>query len=364
MLPLSYSTNLHRAESSADLLTEVVPFAGLLRRDLGWDRLGLDLRLGFAALDLDPGVFRRSCEAQGLVVHTLNGFPLEPFQAPVVKEGAYRPDWTDLRRVTATRRLMEILLALSDEHLLTISTVPGSFAPWRADPAQIAAHLLTLAAEARAIEDRTGRRIILALEPEPWCSLETTWDAVAFWQRWILPTGLGRWLGLCFDTCHASLAFEDPAEAVARLVAAGIPIPKAQVSAAPEARNAAGLAALARLAEPRFLHQTAARSSAGSVARQVDLTDLPALTARLPGWTAIRSHFHIPLHAHLPDLASTADESRIAVAALRAAGCTHLGVETYTWPLLSPDGAAIRAGTAAELRELAAWCHDGLQRPS
>ena len=358
MPPLSYSTNLHRAETPDDLLTEVLPAAAEIRQHLGWDRLGLDLRLGFAALDLDAVAFRRASEAQGLAIHSLNGFPLEPFQATVVKEGAYRPDWTDERRVAATRRLMALLLELSDEPLLSISTVPGSFSPWRADPAQIAANLLVIAAEARAIEDRTGRRVVLALEPEPWCLLETSLDAVAFWQRYLEPAGLGRWLGVCFDTCHASLAFEDPVAAVARLTAAGIPIVKAQVSAAPEARDPVGLAALARLAEPRFLHQTAARNTAGSVVRCRDLDALPNLVARLPGWTSVRSHFHIPLHQSLPDLGSTAAESRLAVQALRGAGCTHVGVETYTWPLLAANRSAIVAGTASELRELAAWYHD------
>ena len=353
--PLSYSTNLHRAETPVDLVAEVLPFATALRQDLGWDRLGLDLRLGFAALDLDAVAFRRACDAAGLAIHSLNGFPLEPFQATVVKEGAYRPDWTDPRRLAATRRLMDLLLVLSDEPLLTISTVPGSFAPWRAEPTAIAAALATFAVATREVEDRTGRRVVLALEPEPWCLMETTWDAVAFWQRHLAPTGLTRWLGLCFDTCHASLAFEDPVEAVDRLTAGGVAIVKAQVSAAPEARDAAGLAALARLAEPRFLHQTALRSAAGSVVRVSDLDQLSAAAARLPGWTAARSHFHIPLHARLPDLASTAAESRRAVTALAAAGCTHLGVETYTWPLLAPTVADIRAGTAAELRELRTW---------
>jgi hypothetical protein len=308
------------------------------------------------ALQLPTTAFRRACASQGLVVHSVNAFPLEPFQAPVVKEQAYHPDWTDGRRLAATTILMDRLLELSDEKLLTLSTVPGSFAPWGASMTAVAQGLIAAARHARHIEERTGRRIVLALEPEPWCLLETSWQAVDFWRRHL--TGWERWLGLCFDTCHASLAFEDPLEAIGRLRTAGIPLVKAQVSAAPEATDAAGLAALSRLAEPRFLHQTALRGPGGSMVRCQDLDGLHAAVARLPGWTQARSHFHIPLHAALPGLGTTAPESRRAVAGLRDAGCTHLGVETYTWPLLAPSVPDILAGTAQELRELASWDHD------
>lgn len=162
---------------------------------------------------------------------------------------------------------------------------------------------------------------------------------------------VARHLGLCLDTCHLSLAFEDQAAAVAALAAAGIPLPKCQFSAAPEARDAAGRAALAALDEPRFLHQAAVRDASGTVHRVTDLDRLGDLAA-IPG--PLRAHFHIPVDGDAwGALASTVAESRAGLAALRARGCPHVAVETYTWSLLAADPAARQAGTVRELDALA-----------
>jgi hypothetical protein len=170
-------------------------------------------------------------------------------------------------------------------------------------------------------------------------------------------------LGLCFDTCHFSLAFEDQAAAVARLVAAGVPIAKCQFSAAPEVRDPAGdapgVAALRALAEPRFMHQTAAATANGSLSKVEDLHQLDRCLARLPGASAVRSHFHIPVfrEPQARGLSSTVADSRIGLAACVAAGCAHVSVETYTWSILAADERDALAGTVRELQTL-----DGLLR--
>ena len=48
--PLGYSSNLHAAETVADLERVLAEFTGEARRRLGWERIGLDLRLGSAAI--------------------------------------------------------------------------------------------------------------------------------------------------------------------------------------------------------------------------------------------------------------------------------------------------------------------------
>jgi hypothetical protein len=376
MAPLGYGTNLHAAEDAADIAAVLAAWAGPLRERLGWERLGVDLRLGLRALDGDLSALRRVLDRHRLSAHTLNGFPLLPFQAARVKENAYLPDWSEPSRLEASLRLLDAALLLSDEPELTISTSPGSFRPFgtqRNDPLPFARALGTWAAAACRAHRRTGRAVILCPEPEPWCSLETSHDFAAFWQGPLAEQGLSacaagldgdaaaaaaalrRHLGICFDTCHVSLAYEDQAAAVARLRAAGVRIAKCQLSAAPEARDAAGLAILAGMAEPRFLHQSALTDGNGQVERCVDLDGLAGAVARLPGWTVARSHFHVPVDAGLlPNgLHTTIADSRRGLAACLAAGCTHIAVETYTWPLMAADDAARLAGTERELRALA-----------
>jgi sugar phosphate isomerase/epimerase len=389
MLPFGYGTNLHAAETVDEVIAFLTAFTAPLRVRLGWNRIGVDLRLGSQAIaelaaPARVAALRRALDAAGASAHTINAFPLRPFQAAVVKDDAYRPDWTDAERARDTAALIPIALALSDEPLVTISTVPGSFRPFgpRANNvAMIAAALGRWAAQAAVAKRDTGRRVVLALEPEPWCLLETSHDAAAFWRGPLMSAGvvaatplLGdalaarsaveRHLGLCFDTCHTSLAFEDQAAAVARLVAAGVPIVKCQFSAAPEVRDpswdTAGVAALRALAEPRFLHQTCAVSASGSLSRVRDLDELDACLARLPSAVAVRSHFHVPVDraATVSGLSSTIADSLAGLHACRAAGCTHVAVETYTWPVLGGDALA---GTERELRALErAWHASGL----
>jgi hypothetical protein len=386
MPPLGYSSNLHAAESVADLERVLAQFTAEVRRRLGWERLGLDLRLGsFAIREMgrDPAALarvRRALDHAGASAHSLNAFPLRPFQAAVVKADAYRPDWSDAERVDDTIALIPLALALSDDAFVTVSTVPGSYRPFGAsgnNHAIIAANLGRFAAHAARAKQDSGRTVMLCLEPEPWCTLETSHDAVAFWLGPLADAGvaaaaqvldgdvraartaIAEHLGLCFDTCHFSLAFEDQRAAVERLIGAGVPIGKCQFSAAPEVRephrDAAGVAALRALAEPRFMHQTAAASTSGSLSKVEDLDQLDTCLARLPGATAVRSHFHIPVdrEPQTTGLSSTVADSRLGLAACLAHGCRHVSVETYTWSILAAHERDALAGTVRELQALA-----------
>lgn len=380
MPPPGYSTNLHAAESAADIAEALASFAGPLRERLGWPRLGVDLRLGSAALRGDLATVRRVLDAHGLSAHTLNGFPLRPFQAERVKEDAYLPDWSDAPRLADSLRLLDAALLLSDEPLVTVSTCPGSYRPLgpeRNDVRGFAAALGYWAGAAYRVRGRTGRRVVLCPEPEPWCLLETSHDVAAFWRGALAEDGLAAaaaaldgdraaaaaalrdHLGVCFDTCHLAIAGEDQAAAVARLVGAGVPIAKVQVTAAVEAdaRDPGQVAALAGMAEPRFLHQTSVDDLAGSAVRCPDLDGLAATLARLPAARRIRSHFHVPLDAHrlANGLSTTAADAHAGLVAALAAGCRHASVETYTWPLLARSEAERLAGTARELAVLADW---------
>ncbi len=379
---LGYSSNLHAAEGVDDLALVLSTFAAQARETLGWRRLGIDLRLGSIAIaELRDAAkladLRRALDQSGLVAHTLNGFPLGRFQDAVVKQGAYRPDWTSDERVADSIALIGIALALSDASVVSVSTVPGSYRPFGAeanDPIRIAANLgRWAAAAARAARDGK-RRVVLALEPEPWCLLENSFDVAAFWRGPLAEHGVAACaadldgdlgaardavadhLGICFDTCHISLAFEDQAAAVARMTDAGAGIAKIQVSAAPEVirpdEDPTGVAELKALAEPRFLHQTAASSHAGSIVKVEDLDQLDACLARLPGAHAVRSHFHIPLFRapRTTGLSSTIEDSVTGLrAALAANPAAHLSVETYTWSVLAEDQRDALAGTVREL---------------
>ncbi|CBG68917.1 MULTISPECIES: metabolite traffic protein EboE [Streptomyces] len=366
---LGYCSNVHQAEDVDGVLAQLADHAEPVRERLGADRLGIGLWLArdvVSELVAVPGEvknLRGELAARGLETVTLNAFPYAGFHREVVKKDVYLPDWADEARLAHTLDCARVLAALlpDDAERGSVSTLPLAWrTPWPPDRADTARRALDrLTAGLAAIESDTGRRIRVGFEPEPGCVVETTAQAVRE-LRGLDPERLG----VCLDACHLAVQFEEPGAALRRLADAGLPVVKLQASCAVEAADPAdpaAHAALRRLAEPRFLHQTrtAARQESPDV-RGVD--DLPeALEGGLPTDTGPwRVHFHAPLHADPePPLRTTADQlSRVLAGLLGGASahCDHIEVETYTWSVLPEPPTDLPGGIAAEL----AWARDRL----
>jgi sugar phosphate isomerase/epimerase len=366
---LGYCSNVHQAEDLDGVLAQLATYAEPVRERLGVDRLGIGLWLArdvVTRLTDEPGELKRlksELAMRGLETVTLNAFPYAGFHREVVKKDVYLPDWADEARLRHTLDCARVLAALlpDDAERGSVSTLPLAWrTPWPPDRADSARHALDrLATGLAAIESDTGRRIRVGFEPEPGCVVETTAQAVRE-LRGLDPERLG----VCLDACHLAVQFEEPGAALRRLAEAGLPVVKLQASCAVEATDPAdpaARAALRRLAEPRFLHQT--RTAAEQEAPQVrGVDDLPdALGGALPiGAGPWRVHFHAPLHADPePPLRTTADQlSRVLAGLLggASADCDHIEVETYTWSVLPEPPTDLPGGIAAEL----AWARDRL----
>src|SRR5678809_856540 len=110
-------------------------------------------------------------------VFTINGFPYGAFHGKPVKSDVYRPDWLEPERMAYTMKLADILAAvLPDDVRGSISTVPGCFAeraPDHSAVVRIADNVRRVGEYLEELDDRTGKHIMLALEPEPPCLPET-----------------------------------------------------------------------------------------------------------------------------------------------------------------------------------------------
>ena len=350
---LGYCTNVHPGEDLPEIMAQLGTLCGRGTaagpRRSAWCR-AVAGRTGCRAARGRPGRgglgSAGSFSARGLEVVTFNGFPYQSFHAPVVKYAVYQPDWLTRERMDYTVNLARILAGLlpADAARGSVSTLPLAWrTPWTPQQSTtVRQRLDELAGQLAVVRAQTGRLVRVAFEPEPGCVVESTAQAAAE-----LSGTDPEYLGVCLDLAHLACAWEEPAAALARLAAAGLPVVKVQVSAALGAERpdeADTAAALRGYAEPRFLHQT--RSAAGQAAD--DLAQ--ALDAHLPGpW---RVHFHVPVHAApQPPLHSTIDVLRTALAVLvggETAVCDHLDVETYTWSVLP---AAQRPASPAELAE-------------
>lgn len=386
---LTYCTNIHPGESWAEVRHNLETHVLAVKARVSPDRpFGVGLRLGAAAAHdlVEPGAraaLRAWLDDQGLYVFTLNGFPYGPFHGEPVKERVYRPDWLEEERLHYSADLADLLAdLLPDDPAIegSVSTVPGCYRARGEGPdaaPRMADRLVRHAAHLVALRARTGRVIALALEPEPRCFLETIAETVAFFEghlfgraareRMAELTGLGAGpaeealrlhLGVCLDACHAAVEFEDPGAAIAALRAAGIRLPKIQLSAGMRVPrvDAGSLRALSPFAEGVYLHQVVARAPGGELTRHVDLPDaLAAASARPPEpgeeW---RIHFHVPIfRADLGPFESTQGFlAELCAMQARGALSAHLEVETYTWDVLPEElrGEPVVDAIARELR--------------
>jgi hypothetical protein len=372
-LPLGYCTNVHPCKSASDIPQILEQFVAPVRARCGFE-IAAGLWLPAAALaevlEADGGVaaVRRSLDAHGLSCHTLNAFPYSNFHGDRVKEQVYLPDWADPRRLEYTSDsslLLEGLLPENGEG--SISTLPlGGRLLLQQDGflESCFGQLMELAVRLYRLYEKTGKKVRLAIEPEPFCLLETTSETITFFERLRdvadlhgCARAVSEHLGVCYDVCHQAVEFEDAGEVVRRLRESDIRINKVQISCAiqlDDPSNQEARAALARFAEPRYLHQTMALTRGGKILRHADLTEDFAQNPKdeWAGAELWRTHFHVPVDAErLGVLGTTRAELRKALAAVAALDYQpHLEVETYTWPVLPGSSpTAMVDGLAREL---------------
>jgi len=365
---LSYCLNIHRGESWEENYAAIAEKAAAVAAQVPHkDDFGLGLRLSAQAaahLVANPAA---QCEAVELFAQkrlypfSVNAFPYGRFHAGRVKEQVYAPDWRTQERVTYTNQVAGILAGwLPDGVEGSISTVPGSYKAWIKSDADLQLMATNLAAVVKhlvALRNETGRLIHLGLEPEPDCFLETTAETIHFFKEVVFTHGVSalssalgcsnaeaeaqmrRHLGVCFDTCHTALQYEDPLEALLAYAAEGILISKVQLSAAlrldskPE-----GWKALRAFNEAVYLHQVKGRDGQGSIHSWSDLDVALADEPGLAKMEELRCHFHVPLffEANGP-LRSTASTLTPAFFAALKSATTHAEIETYTFDVFPAE---------------------------
>jgi sugar phosphate isomerase/epimerase len=368
-LHLTYCLNIHPGESWAESFAAIREKALMVKQNVAPDQwFGIGLRIAHQAaeeLTASPDLRAQALDffsSNQLYPFSINGFPYGRFHAGPVKESVYAPDWRTPERLHYTLQLADLLAAWLPEQVDgSISTVPCSFKTWIQSPEDVRAiveHLVSTVAYLSAVHEDTGREIHLGLEPEPDCYLETTTETIAFFKNVLFTSGatelarllkcyrsdaealIRRHLGVCFDTCHVALQYEDLVESLRAYQAEGIRISKIQLSAALAAKsNAESWAALSKFVEPVYLHQVKGRAASGAMFSWVDLPKALEELPSNPEVEDLRVHFHVPLFANL---ASPLESTASALTPdffhqLRSGAATHVEIETYTFDVLPPE---------------------------
>ncbi len=366
---LSYSTLVHPGDDWAQMWDSLITYVPRVKARVAHNqRFGVSLRLSASSAQTlvnskpEREKLKKFLGDNNMYLYTVNAFPYGPFKGTIVKEQVYEPDWRSEERTRYTMNVADVLAdVVADDISPSIQSAPLGFKP-RVTGSDVVAsfteHVLRVAAHLIALEARTGRTVTLALEPEPYCFLETTDETIEYFTKHLysgaaatalakmagIPIseahiGLRRHVGIVFDICHQAVEFENISESLQKLVDAGIPIFKLQEAAAlhvPQVTQSI-VDTLKRYSNTIYLTQTIEKRN-GKLTRYLNLEDAFAAWEKDQGPREWRTHFHVPVFL---DEIGPFRTTRFAIEdALRFHKANPLSrqleIETYTWDVL-PD---------------------------
>ncbi|WP_221390515.1 metabolite traffic protein EboE [Dyadobacter sp. NIV53] len=370
---LTYCSNIHPGEKWDDHFKELRENLPYIKQQLSPDKpFGLGLRIANdASVELVKperiAGFKKWLQEEDIYVFVINGFPYGGFHNTIVKGDVHTPDWTTNDRLDYTIRLFRILSQLLPDGMEGgVSTPPLSYRLWwkNEDQKQNAiqdatTNILILLDELILIKEETGILVHLDIEPEPDGILDNTVDFVNWYRDVLLPTGTSylseRYaisdddsktiifdhIQLCYDICHAAVAFEEPENILKSLIETGIKVGRIQISSALKidfsSNKEIKRKAIETFDEPVYLHQVVTRNSDQSQ------THYPDLPEALEGWNENqeewRIHFHVPLFIASYGVLDSTQSDIVKTLAIhqKKPFSTFLEVETYTWGVLPED---------------------------
>lgn len=366
---LTYCTNIHPGQDWKSTFESIKQHVPGIKSEVSKEQpFGLGLRLSNkASEELEMGNnmsdFKQWLDTNHLYVFTMNGFPYGNFHDERVKDMVHAPDWTTNDRLTYTKRLFSQLSELLPEGMNGgISTSPITYKYWHKTDSAIknafetgAKNMLEVAFQLHNIENITGKYLHLDIEPEPDGLLENSEEVLAFYADFLVPMGITyfkqelgvdankaeaiikKYITVCYDVCHFSLAYEEPIDTFTKFKANDIKVGKIQVSAALKilfnGKNDEKIwEQLSQFNEPTYLHQVTEIID-GKVKTY---SDLPLVLEGERNHKELRAHYHVPIFLEkYGELFSTQDHILKTMQYLKLDPISeHLEIETYTWDVL------------------------------
>ncbi len=366
---LTYSTLVHPGDTWEEMWASLTNYVPKVKARVCPDKpFGVSLRISNSSAEtlINSPEERNKLKAfladNDLYLYTVNAFVFGPFKNQIVKEKVYEPDWRTEERLRYSMNVADILAEVGAPFVNpSIQSPPLGFKPRVTDASVVEAYahnVRRMAAHLHRLRERTGRTITLALEPEPYCYLETTAETVEFFTKVLrseqslqaLGTDLGisaeearvvlrRHIGTVYDICHQAVEFEDISASLKSLVDNDVPVFKLQEAAAMQMPDVTRetVEALRKWSDSVYLTQTIERRN-GKLTRFLNLEDAFAAFEKDPtGHREWRTHYHVPVF--LESLGDHFKTTRFAIAealAFHKANplSSQLEIETYTWDVL------------------------------
>ena len=236
---LTYSTLVHPGDTWDEMWNSLTTFVPQVKARVSpHDPFGVSLRISAASAQTltnsadERQKLKAFLDDNDMYLYTVNAFPYGPFKNTEVKEQVYEPDWRSDERAVYTMQVADILAEVAAESVdATIQSPPLGFKPRVTGPEVVAAftrQVTRVVSHLVKLKQRTGRKVRLALEPEPYCFLETTEEAIEYFTSHLYApaaaaslaeqTGLIQsdaefalrdHLWMVYDICHQAVEYED-----------------------------------------------------------------------------------------------------------------------------------------------------------
>ena len=129
---------------------------------------------------------KKFLDQKDMYIYTANAFVYGHFKGDKVKEQVYEPDWRGEERTQYTINVANVLADICPRGIApSIQSAPLGFKPRVTGDDVVSAytdHVLRVVAHLIALEAKTGSTVQPALEPEPFCFLETTDETIAYFR--------------------------------------------------------------------------------------------------------------------------------------------------------------------------------------
>src|ERR1700686_4806082 len=191
---LTYSTLVHPGDTWSEMWDSLITYVPRVKARISPNApFGVSLRLSASSAEtlVNSASERANLKAflsdNDLYLYTVNAFPYGPFKNTILKEQVFEPDWRGQPRARYTENVAEILAEVGAPFLNpSIQSPPLGFKARVTGNDVVeayAANIRQLAVFLHRLRERTGRTVTLALEPEPFCFLETTAETVHFFTK-------------------------------------------------------------------------------------------------------------------------------------------------------------------------------------
>ncbi len=295
--------------------------------------------LAFLEEQKNLNTLKEKMEQEKIYTYSFNVFPFEQFHDASIKEKVYFPDWMENARVDFTCRAARLLSRLiPDEVQGSLSTVPGTYTD------KISKHNLSVIQKnflktgqflASLFQD-TGKKILLAVEPEPDCLWSSARDFTDFYSTHLAEfPNKAEYIGICYDTAHHELAEDGPGKQFDYCIINNVNIAKIQFSSALGSPENSSKDELAKFADEVYLHQTKIFKNNKIIAKFADLPHALAKADRNLHW---KIHYHIPLYVNKMPHGLIAEKHELETVLKKCKEkpeiCSNLEIETYTYDIL------------------------------